>query len=90
MRRFLRNKKGYAQAIGGLVGLLIVIIVGIMVYWQISGSIPLSSDTANTSRDGVNTTASTVFNLLPIIAIVVVGSILIGLVMGFGGGTNKQ
>jgi hypothetical protein len=35
-------------------------------------------------KDNVNPTANTVFNLLPVIAIVVIGSILIGLVMGFG------
>jgi len=86
IRGLKENKSGYAQAVGGLVALLIIIIVGIMVYWSISGGITLTSDTANTSRDNVNTTATTVFNLLPIIAIVVVGGILIGLVIAFGGG----
>jgi len=86
MRKLLKNKHGYARAVGGLVALLITIIVGILVYWQISGSITLTTDTANTSRDNVNSTATTVFQLLPIIAIVVVGGILIGLVIAFGGG----
>jgi len=86
MRKLLGNKHGYARAVGGLVALLITIIVGILVYWQISGGITLTTDTANTSRDNVNTTATTVFQLLPIIAIVVVGGILIGLVIAFGGG----
>jgi len=84
MKKFLKNKAGYAAMVGGLVALLITIIVGILVYWQISGSITLTTDSANTSRDAVNTTAGTVFNLLPIIAIVVIGSIMIGLVVGFG------
>jgi len=84
MKKLLENKKGYAGMIGGLIALLITIIVGILVYWQISGSITLTTDAANTSRDNVNTTATTVFQLLPIIAIVVVGSIMIGLVVGFG------
>ena len=88
-KKFVENKDGYARAIGGLVALLITIIVGIMVYWQISGSLTLPNDTANTSRDNVNTTAGTVFNLLPIVAIVIVGGILIGLVIAFGGG-GKQ
>ena len=80
-----KSDNAYARMVGGLVALLITIIVGILVYWQISGGITLTSDTANTSRDGVNTMATTVFGLLPIIAIVVIGSILIGLVIGFGG-----
>jgi len=84
LRELRDDKTGYAKAVGGLVALLITIIVGILVYWQISGGITLSSDTANTSRDNVNTTATTVFQLLPIIAIVVVGMILIGLVVKFG------
>ena len=88
-KKFVENEDGYARAIGGLVALLITIIVGIMVYWQISGSLTLPNDTANTSRDNVNTTAGTVFNLLPIVAIVIVGGILIGLVIAFGGG-GKQ
>jgi len=87
-RSFREDKNGYARAVGGLVALLITIIVGILVYWQISGGITLNNDTANTSRDNVNTTATTTFNLLPIIAIVVVGGILIGLVIAFGGGKN--
>lgn len=85
LKAFRQERSGYAKVVGGLVGLMITIIIGILVYWQISGSITLSSDTANTSRDNVDTTASTVFLLLPIIAIVVIGSILIGLVAGFGG-----
>lgn len=89
--QFVKIKKddaGYATMVGGLVALLITIIVGILVYWQISGGITLSTAAANTSRDNVNTMATTVFNLLPIIAIVVIGSIMIGLVVNFGRGSK--
>jgi len=82
---FKKAQGGYAKVVGGLVALLITIIVGILIYWQISGGITLTTDAANTSRDGVNTMATTVFGLLPIVAIVVVGGILISLVIGFGG-----
>lgn len=84
-----KNDAGYAQVIGGIVALLITIIVGIMVYWQISGGITLNSAAGNTSRDNVNSMATTVFGLLPVIAIVVIGSVMIGLVVGFGGGGKK-
>ena len=83
------NNKGYVKVVGGLVALLLMIIVGILVYWETSDSITLSSATANTSRDGVNDMASTVFDLLPIIALAVVASIIIGVIIGFGGG-NKM
>ena len=90
------DNKAYAKAVGGLVALLIIIIVGIMVYWSISDGINpnltytnsnnASNAQINTSVSGADTTATTIFNLLPIIAIVVVGGILIGLVIAFGGG----
>jgi len=86
-RKFIEDTDGVsAGLVGGLVALLITIVVGILVYWQLSGSITLTSDAANTSRDGVNTMASTVFSLLPIIALVVVASIILGVVVGFGRG----
>lgn len=86
-RKFKENTHAVtAGLVGGLVALLITIIVGILVYWQLSGSITLTTDAANTSRDGVNTMASTVFGLLPIIALVVVASIILGVVMTFGAG----
>jgi len=88
MRSLIKHKSGYARMVGGLVALLITIIVGILVYWQLSGSITLTSDAANTSRDGVNTMASTVFALLPIIALVVVASIILGIVLMFGSGRS--
>ena len=84
--------------IGGLVALLITIIVGILIYWQLSGSIDPNVDYINANNDsnaainssvsGVNSMSSTVFSLLPIIALVVVASIILGVVMGFsrGGG----
>jgi len=88
-RKLIENQDGVSAGIvGGLVALLITIIVGILVYWQLSGSITLTSDAGNTSRDGVNTMASTVFALLPIIALVVVASIILGVVVGFGGGNR--
>ena len=40
---------------------------------------------ASADASGTNTMATTVFGLLPIIAVVVIGSILIGLVIVFGG-----
>ena len=79
------DNNGYAKIVGGLVALLITIIVGILVYWSISPSITFTTDDANDSRNGTDDTASTVFTLLPILGIVVIGGIMIGAVMRFGG-----
>jgi len=86
LRELKHNKKGYVKVVGSLVALLIMIIVGILVYWETSDSIDLSSADANTSRNSTNDMASTVFDLLPIIALAVVASIIIGVIIGFGGG----
>ena len=84
------NKKSAAVGmIGALVALLLMIIIGIMVFWETSDSIELSSAAANTSRDNVEDMATTVFDLLPIIALAVVASIIIGVIIGFGGGSGK-
>ena len=94
-----KDHRAMAGAIGGLVALMVTIIVAIMIYWSISGSSlshlsytnanNASNAQMNTSVGNVDTTAGTVFQLLPIIAIVVVGGILIGLVIAFGGGGKK-
>ena len=58
----------------------------VMIFWQVNDSIVLSNDDANDSRDGVTAMATTVFTLLPIVALVIVASIILAVVMGFGGG----
>jgi len=87
-KKLQNNNHGYVKIVGGLVALLLMIIVGIMVYWETSDSIELSSASANTSRDGVDDMATTVFDLLPIIALAVVASIIIGVIIGFGAGSK--
>ena len=87
-RDLKNNKAGYTKMIGGLVALLLMIIVGILVYWETSSAITLNTATANESRDNVNSMATTVFNLLPIVALVIVASIILAVIMGFGGGSK--
>ncbi|MBS3749745.1 MAG: hypothetical protein KGY67_08630, partial [Candidatus Thermoplasmatota archaeon] len=57
-----------------------------LVFWEVNDSIDLSSDDANTSRNETTDMASTVFSLLPLVALVIVASIILAVVMGFGGG----
>ena len=79
------DNKGWARMVGGLVALLITIIIGVMVYWQVSGAIPLTNDDANASKEQVDSMANTVFGLLPIIALVAVAGVILGVILGFGG-----
>lgn len=51
-----------------------------------SDAITLDSSEANDSKNETTDMASTVFALLPLVALVIVASIILGVVMGFGGG----
>ena len=85
IKNLKNDKAGYVKIVGGLVALLLMIIVGILVFWETSDSIVLNSAEANESKNKTTDMASTVFSLLPIIALAVVASIIIGVIIGFGG-----
>jgi len=80
------DNSAYTKVVGGLVALLLTIIIGVLVFWEVNDSITLSSSDANSSRNQTTSMASTVFSLLPLVALVVVASIILGIVLGFGGG----
>ena len=83
------NKFGWAAMVGGIVALLITIIIGVLVFWQVNSAITLTTDTANTSRNQTTTMATTVFSLLPIVALVTVAGVILAVILGFGGGKVK-
>lgn len=80
-----QDEGGYQKIVAGLVALLLTILIGVMVYWEVSESFTFSSADANTSADGVDDMATTIFDLLPLIALVVVAGIILAIVLGFGG-----
>lgn len=86
----VENKQAYTRVVGGLVALLLTIIIGVLVFWEVNDSITLDTAQANTSRNATTDMAATVFALLPLIALVVVASIILGVVLGFGGGGRRM
>ena len=87
MRTLLRDKNGEVPAmLGGVIALMAVIIIGILVYYSIvAGVVPLSTPGySSDALNNTNTTANTVFTLAPIIALVVISSIILGVVSNFG------
>jgi len=72
--------------VGVLVATLVVIVIGLLVYWQISEAVDITSTQGRTAWSNVNTTANTVFGLAPIVAIVLIASVILAAVMGFGAG----
>lgn len=83
-RKFLENEAGIAAAVGGIVALLTAIVVGILIYYKIAGSLKDLPAAGVTAADGVNTTANTVFTLAPIVGIVMIAGLILAIVMGFG------
>jgi heme/copper-type cytochrome/quinol oxidase subunit 4 len=86
IKEFRNDRKAYIKVVGALVALLLMIIIGVLVFWEVADSITLDSDAANTSKNETTDMATTVFELLPIIALVVVAAIIIGVIVGFGAG----
>jgi peptidoglycan biosynthesis protein MviN/MurJ (putative lipid II flippase) len=83
----LKDKNANVRLVMGLVTLLITIVVGILVFWQINGSLdPTGSGYISTSRNTTNETAGTIFSLLPIVGIIAVAGIMLAYVSRFGGG----
>jgi len=84
MRSILKNEGAFAAAVGGVIAILVSIIVGILVYYKIAGSVNGLPAAGVTAAANVNTTANTVFTLAPIVGIVMIAGIILGVVMGFG------
>lgn len=78
------DNKADARMVGMVVAILVVIVIGILVFWNVSDSIDIDSSDGQTVHSDVNSTAETVFTLAPIVAIVVIASIILGVVTSFG------
>jgi len=85
-----KTEDAIAGAMGGLVALLVAIIIGVLVFYKINGSFgnPGIPSGGFASWAVVNSTASTSFGLMPIVAIVVVAGLILSVVSGFGRGNS--
>ena len=94
MRSLLHDKHADIKMVGAVVGILVTLIVAVLVFYNIAGSI--DTTTIDASIGGTNTTpaanatdetlsqASTFFSIAPIIAIVVVAVVILGYVSRIG------
>lgn len=71
--------------VGLIVGILVVISIGLLVFYEISAAVLLTDADGIAVQADVNTTANTVFTLAPIVAIVLIAGIILGVVTRFGG-----
>lgn len=86
---------GSAAAIGVVVGGLVSIIVGVLVWYKLNTALWAAGSSGhggtgttfaafNTTWAGVNSTANTIWTLFPIISIVMIAGVILAIVMSFG------
>jgi hypothetical protein len=85
--RLLANRKGQVAVITGLVVAAVAILVGILVFYKIAGSVPTTglSSAATSAISNVQATAGSAFNLAPVILIVLVASAILGVLIAWTG-----
>ena len=93
MQKFWHNDNADAGMIGGIIALLVSIIIGVLIWYKINPLIFTANYVAGKNQNAINTTwaavnasANTSFTLMPIVAIVVVASVILMVVTGFGRG----
>lgn len=79
----------------GILVLLIAIIIGLLVFWEVNNAITMPQTAAGGTRfsgdltdswNTTNDTAGTIFGLLPIIGIIMIAGIMLFYISRFGAG----
>jgi len=94
LQSLLKNDEADVKMIGAVVGILITLIIAVLVFYNIAGSIDTTSiddnfggaktiPAANATEDTLDQSA-TFFQIAPIIAIVVVAVVILGYVNRIG------
>ena len=58
----MKNNQGFAAAVGAVLSILVLVVVGLVVYYNVAHSINGLPVAGVTAAAGVNTTANTVFS----------------------------
>jgi len=87
LKSFVKNDEADVKMVGAVVGILVTLIIAVLVFYNIAGSIDTSTiDSGLTGTPAANATddtldqASTFFTIAPIIAIVIVAVVILGYV----------
>lgn len=87
LRKLVKNKDGYTKLVTGILGLFIVIIASVMIFWEVSDSFEMTNADANTSKNTTTAMFTTVIPLMVLIGLVLVAGVIITIISKFGGGT---
>jgi len=87
-----KNNEADVKMVGAVVGILVTLIIAVLVFYNIAGSIDTTTIDADlTGTPSANATdatldqAATFFSVAPIIAIVIVAVVILGYVSRIGG-----
>jgi len=87
MKSLLKNDEADVKMIGAVVGILVTLIIAVLVFYNIAGSIDTTDiDAELTGTPAANATddtldqSATFFSIAPIIAIVIVAVVILGYV----------
>jgi len=91
MQKLMKNKEASVQMIGAVVGILITLIIAVLVFYNVAGSIDTTGIDADlTGTPSANATddtldqAGTFFSIAPIIGVVAVAVVILGYVNRIG------
>lgn len=88
MKHLWKNNHAMTAQLGGMIALLVAIIIGVLVYFSVVGGLGINTASypaaATAQLNNTNSTAQTVFTLLPIVAIVMIAGIILFVVTKFG------
>ena len=91
VKPFLKDEEADAKMVGAVVGILVTIIIAVLVFYNIAGSInastidsDLTGTPAQNATDDTLDQAATFFQIAPIIAIVIVAVVILGYVSRIG------
>ena len=91
MRSLKKNKKGLIKTVGMLVAFFIVIGIGLMIYAEVDSSYTIDDTSLDSAKNNTTAMVATVFNMLPLIGLVIVASIILGiLISGIAGGKGTK
>lgn len=92
IKQVLKDPKGqFTQDVGNIVALLIVIAIGALVLYSITGALDVDENSMEDNViENVEEKGATAFNLMTILAIVVVAAVIIGVVMRAIGGMGQR
>jgi hypothetical protein len=85
----MKKLNDYADGamIGMVVALMVAIAIGVLIFYKLNQAVVTAGGTSDAIGDifnSTNSTALTVWTLLPIVGIVVIAGVVLAIVMGFG------